>query len=242
MPSSPPTRFCGHQRPVGPGQHVVVERVHLAERRAHLADLREQPARQGRERQESFFDVDALLAERDEEVGTRVGIDDGLERRFRLVERERRIGRHLIAAGRAEEIADDRHVGVEDLRAAHGGSIHRQRAARSARRPPRRAAPRRPAPAATAAPAWRRRPAPVPLQSSRAWPRAPPAAPRSLDAVDRSPDATPGRRSPAASRAPAPTRRADRAHKTAATTTALAIGTARIFPSPVRVGAHTDNH
>ena len=37
------------ERPIGPRQHVVVQRVDLAERRAHLADLRQQAAGQRRE-------------------------------------------------------------------------------------------------------------------------------------------------------------------------------------------------
>ena len=41
-------------------------------------------------REEAFFELDAFLAERDEEVGARVGIDDRLERRLRLVHLERR--------------------------------------------------------------------------------------------------------------------------------------------------------
>ena len=80
------------ERTIGPRQHVVVQAVHLAERRAHLADFRQEPARQRRERQESFLDADAFLAERDEEVGARIRIDDRLERRFRFVHLERRIG------------------------------------------------------------------------------------------------------------------------------------------------------
>ena len=90
--------------------------VHLAERRAHLADLRQQSAGQRRERQEPFFDADALLAERDEEIGARVGIDNRLERRLRFVQLEGGLRLDLIAAGGAEEVADDRHVGIEDLR------------------------------------------------------------------------------------------------------------------------------
>ena len=63
-----------------------------------------------------FFEIDALLAERHEEVGARVGIDDRLERDLRFRHRERRRGIDGVPPGRAEEVADDRRRGVEDVR------------------------------------------------------------------------------------------------------------------------------
>ena len=59
---------------------MIVQRVHLAERRAHFANLRQQPAGQFGQRQESLFQIDPFLAERDEEIGARVRIDDRLQR------------------------------------------------------------------------------------------------------------------------------------------------------------------
>ena len=122
-----------HQRTIGPRQHVVVQRVHLAEGRAHLADLGQQAARQFRERQKSFLEIDARFPERDEEIGARVRIDDGLEGRLRFVHLERRLRVDQVPAGRAEEVADHRHVRVEDLRSRDGAAVYRQRAARATR-------------------------------------------------------------------------------------------------------------
>ena len=130
-----------HERTVGPGQNVIVERVHLAERRAHLANFCQQSSRQRRERDKPFLDIHALFSERNEEVGARVRIDDRLERRFRLVHLQRtrmvaqaeRIRLHAIVAGGAEKVADHRHVGIEDLRSRCRRTVHRQLAARTAR-------------------------------------------------------------------------------------------------------------
>ena len=68
-----------HQRPVRPRQHVIVQRVHLAERRAHLARLQLQAGGQRGERDVALFQIDAVLAEGDEEIGARVRIDNLLK-------------------------------------------------------------------------------------------------------------------------------------------------------------------
>ena len=91
-PSSPPSRFCDHQRLVDPRQRVGVQRVDLADLLLHLADLRQQAAGKRRERQEAFFDLDALGREGEKEVRARVRIDDRLERRLGFVQLERRAG------------------------------------------------------------------------------------------------------------------------------------------------------
>ena len=62
-----------------------------------LPDLRQQTARERRERDEALLEIDALFAERDEEVGARVRIDDGLERGFRLVHLEAPAGSTSLA-------------------------------------------------------------------------------------------------------------------------------------------------
>ena len=124
---------AGDERPVGPRQHVIVQGVHLAERRPHLADFRQQAAGQRGERDEAFFEIDALFAERNEEVGARVGIDHGLKGRLRFVHLERRIGIGEVAARGAQEIADDGNVRIEDLRARCGAAVNRQGATRPAR-------------------------------------------------------------------------------------------------------------
>src|SRR5262249_34174049 len=70
------------ERPVGPWQHVIVQSVDLAKRRAHLADLGQKSARERCEGQVSLLEIDAFLAKRQKEVGTRVWVDNSLERRL----------------------------------------------------------------------------------------------------------------------------------------------------------------
>src|SRR2546425_13107365 len=79
------------QRPIRPRQDMIVKPVHLAERRAHLADLREQTAWQLRKGEEALLEVDTFLAKRNEEVRAGVRIDDRLEGRLRFVHLQRGI-------------------------------------------------------------------------------------------------------------------------------------------------------
>src|SRR5689334_5003500 len=58
-------QVIGHQRSIGPGKHVVVQRVDLAESGAHFAHAKLEMAWQGREGDEAFLQVDAVLAEAD---------------------------------------------------------------------------------------------------------------------------------------------------------------------------------
>ena len=109
-------QVLGHQRPIGPRQHVRVQRVDLAERRPHLADAHQDAAGQRRKRDEALFEIDAFFAERDEEIGACVRIDDGLERHLRLGHLQRRLRVHRVPAGGAEEVADDRRRRIEDVR------------------------------------------------------------------------------------------------------------------------------
>ena len=95
-----------------------MHRVDLAERGAHLPDLRQETSGQRRQCGVAFLERDALLAERQEEVGAGIRIDDALKRRFGLVHLERRLGIDGIVARGPEEIADDRDVRIEDLGAA----------------------------------------------------------------------------------------------------------------------------
>ena len=83
-------QVLGDQRPVDPGQHVVVQRVDLAERGAHLADFELQSGGQRGEGDVSLFQIHALFAEGEEEIGARVGVDDFLEADFAFVHFERR--------------------------------------------------------------------------------------------------------------------------------------------------------
>ncbi len=106
----------GHERAVRRRQGVGVERVHFAELRAHLPHLEEQVRRQRRERDVALLDLRAFGTQGDEEVGLRVGIDDGLERRLDFAQLQRRqTGRTVLARG-ADEVAVDRDVGIEHLR------------------------------------------------------------------------------------------------------------------------------
>src|SRR6185369_5478631 len=79
------------------------------------------------QRDEPFLEVDALLTEREEEIGARVRVDDGLKRDLRFVHLERRRRVHRVLARGAEEIADHSHVGIEHFRVADRGSVSRQR-------------------------------------------------------------------------------------------------------------------
>jgi hypothetical protein len=65
-----------------------VRRVHLAELRAHLADLEQQARRQRVERDVAFLDLEPVGTCRDEEIGARVGIDGRLERDFDFAQRQ----------------------------------------------------------------------------------------------------------------------------------------------------------
>ena len=54
---------------------MVVQRVHLTERRAHFADFYLQPCRKRCEGEEAFFQIHTMLTEADEEVGAGVGVN-----------------------------------------------------------------------------------------------------------------------------------------------------------------------
>ena len=81
-------QVLGHERAVGPGHHVVVHLVDLAERRPHLPDLQQQVGGQRRERDEALLHADRVRREGQEEVGPRVRVHDGLEGRLCLVQLE----------------------------------------------------------------------------------------------------------------------------------------------------------
>ena len=98
----------------------------LPNARAHLADLHQQAARQRRERDEALLDAH-LFAEGEEEVGARVGIDDRLKRRLGFVQLEGRLAARWRSDG-AEEVADHRDVGIEDLGRGRRVAVHGQRA------------------------------------------------------------------------------------------------------------------
>ena len=69
-----------------------VQRIGLANLLLQLSDLREQPPRERRKREETFFDLDTFGRERQEEIGPRVRVDDRLEACLGLAHLEDRPG------------------------------------------------------------------------------------------------------------------------------------------------------
>ncbi len=100
----------------GPGQVVEVERIDLAEGRAHAAGLDQQTRGQRGEGGEALLELDALLAESEEHVGACVGIDDGLEGELGLAQLRGRQVLHGVVAADREEITDQRDAGIEVVR------------------------------------------------------------------------------------------------------------------------------
>src|SRR3954471_1797622 len=72
-------KILRNQRTVHPRQHVIMQRVHLAESRAHLAAFCDKASRQRREGDKSFFQIDARFAKGYEEVTARFGMVDGFQ-------------------------------------------------------------------------------------------------------------------------------------------------------------------
>jgi hypothetical protein len=111
-----PEQVDDGERLVRPRQHVEVQRVDLSELGLELPGLHDEVPGEVEERDVALLDVDALVREREEQVGARVRVDDRLERDLRLLELER-LGRHDgVVPGRREEVADDRDRGVEERR------------------------------------------------------------------------------------------------------------------------------
>ena len=113
----------------GGHDHVVSEAAavchYIAEVSARelLPDAHEKAAGDGRKRDEAFLQLDALFTERQKEVRARVGIDDGLKRRLGLVHGERGRRVHAVGSRGTKEVADDRDVRVEYLRACRA-TVH----------------------------------------------------------------------------------------------------------------------
>src|SRR5258708_14236291 len=78
-----------YQRTVHPGQHVAVHRVHFAKGRAHLAAFGNKAGRQRSEGDVTLFQVDSGFAEGEEEVASRVRIDNGLKAYFGFMHLQR---------------------------------------------------------------------------------------------------------------------------------------------------------
>ena len=90
IPSSPPTRLPVTSGRSAHGSTWLCSELTLPNAARILPTLVSSPPGSDVKRDEAFLDVDALLAERDEEVGARVRIDDGLKGRFGFVQLERR--------------------------------------------------------------------------------------------------------------------------------------------------------
>ncbi len=88
-PILPTHQVLGHQRTIGPGQHMVMQSVYFSEGGAHFANPQVQAAAQCGKRELTLFEIDALFAEADEEVGTRVRIEDGLKSNLALMHLKR---------------------------------------------------------------------------------------------------------------------------------------------------------
>ena len=72
----------GDQWTVNPRQHVIVQSVHLAECRAHLADPGDESCRKSGEGNVTLFEIHALFTKGDEKVAARIGIDNRLQSNF----------------------------------------------------------------------------------------------------------------------------------------------------------------
>ena len=107
--------IVGHQRPINKWQRVVVDGVDLAEFGAHFADFQKEPRGKRSKGDVTFLDVYAFFAEGDEGIGACVGVDDGLQADFGLVEFKRARRRNGVAPGRADEVADQADVRIEEL-------------------------------------------------------------------------------------------------------------------------------
>ena len=119
----PADEVVDDERPIGPRQHVIVQAVHLAEGRAHLADLRQQPA--GSEVASRILPRGhAFFTERDEEIGTGIWIQTAWNDASDSCISNAGAGVMLLAdrcepARGAEKVTDHRHVRVEHLDAPH---------------------------------------------------------------------------------------------------------------------------
>ncbi|PYX53988.1 MAG: hypothetical protein DMG76_23430 [Acidobacteria bacterium] len=106
-------QVVAYQRPINPGQHMVVLRVYLPKGPAEFAYFRHQARGQSRECDVALFQIDPLLSKGQEEVASSVGVNNGLDSKFRLMHLKRRSGIHRIVSGGADEVADHADVRVQ---------------------------------------------------------------------------------------------------------------------------------
>src|SRR2546421_13103025 len=101
---------------------MIVNGVDLSKVSTLLADFEQQARGKRRESDVSLFDVYPGLTERNERIGARIGIDDGLHTHFGFVHLQRRRRRNVVAASRANEIADQADVRIEEFGVARRAS------------------------------------------------------------------------------------------------------------------------
>ncbi len=89
--------------------------VDLAEFGAHFPDFQEESRGKRRESDVTLLDIHAGFAEGDKGIGARIGVDNGLQTDFGFVEFEGAGRRNGVAAGRANEVADQADVRIEQL-------------------------------------------------------------------------------------------------------------------------------
>src|SRR5216684_8108399 len=96
--------------------------VDLPELRAHFANLQKKPGGKRGKGHIGFLDVYTGFAKGNERVGTRVGIDDGLQADFGFVHFERARGRNGVASCGADEVTNQADIRVEELGVGRGAS------------------------------------------------------------------------------------------------------------------------
>ena len=99
-----------HERPIGPGQHVLCIWLTLPKALRILPTFISSPAGSDVSVRYPSSSSAPSGPYGDEEVGLCVRIDDGLERRLGFVELQRRRRLDVVVPNRAEEVADDRDV------------------------------------------------------------------------------------------------------------------------------------
>ena len=113
-------KIAAHDGPIDPGQHVIMQCIHFSEGRTHLARLGYDASGEGSESNKSLFQIHALFAEGEEEIATRVGINNRLHAQLRLMHLHYGSRNHTILSGRCDKVAD--HADVRIQRLGRGGS------------------------------------------------------------------------------------------------------------------------
>src|SRR5882672_1522124 len=105
--------IIGNERPIDEWQGMIVNRVDLAELRAHFADFQKKPGGERRESDIGLLDIYAGFAKGNEGVGARVGVNDGLQADLGFVQFERTRGRNGVASCSANEVTNQADVRIK---------------------------------------------------------------------------------------------------------------------------------